>query len=95
MAFDQPAYDAQYKKDHYRQVLLRYTKEYYADTLEPAAKEAGESVGVYIKNAVKMRIEKDGSQEPVKTKELKEPEPIAEAPEPEMPETDSGIAGLL
>ena len=42
---------------NYKRVPLDINKDYYADTLKPAADAAGESVNGYIKEAIRRRIE--------------------------------------
>lgn len=58
--------DYAYKKEHYRQVLIRFSKQYYSDVLSPAVESSGEDCTTYIKKAIEMRMEADGFKPPEK-----------------------------
>lgn len=49
-----------YKREHYRTILVRFLKGYYSDELEPAIKASGEDRSSYIKKAIEMRMAADG-----------------------------------
>lgn len=46
-----------WESENLKRIPLNVRKEYYADTLKPAADAAGESVNGYIKEAIRRRIE--------------------------------------
>lgn len=53
-----------WQAENYKRVALDVRKEYYSDTLKPAADRAGETVGGYIKKAVAQRIEREQGDPP-------------------------------
>ena len=46
-----------------KRVPLDVRKEYYTDTLKPAADRVGETVGGYIKKAIEQRIARENAAE--------------------------------
>ena len=55
-----------YKREHYRELKLRMLKNYFSDIFDPAVKASGESMAVYIKKAIEMRMKADGFVPPKK-----------------------------
>ena len=55
-------YINQYKKDHYKRVVIEYKKDKYS-VIKAAADRAGTSVNGYIKNAVDEKIKRDDDSE--------------------------------
>lgn len=52
-------YNSKYRQENYKQVNVRFRKDYYSDVLLPAAEASGETVGIFVKNAVEQRIERE------------------------------------
>lgn len=52
-------YNAKYRQENYKQVNVRFRNDYYNDTLLPLVEASGETIGVYVKNAVEQRIERE------------------------------------
>lgn len=49
-------YNYKYRAEKLKRVGVDFTKEYYENTLKPAADAAGETIGGFIKKAIRMRI---------------------------------------
>lgn len=49
-----------YKREHYRDVRIRFQKGYYADVLSQAIKASGEEISTYVRKAIEMRMVADG-----------------------------------
>lgn len=60
--FDQKAYNAQYAKEHYERIGLRYKKSDYMQTLIEAAmsRRGMQSQTEYIKMAIEAQLKQDG-----------------------------------
>ena len=52
-------YIDEYKSDHYKRVAVDFKKDYYENTLKPAADSAGVKVATFIKQAVSEKIKND------------------------------------
>lgn len=52
-------YVNKYKKEHYKSIKVEFKKEYFADVLAPAAESKGMAVSVYIKEAIKEKLERE------------------------------------
>lgn len=51
-------YDMDYHKQHIKRFTFDMQKEWYEETLVPAAKEANEPISTFIKTAITERIER-------------------------------------
>lgn len=51
-----------YKREHYKCLRVEVTKEFYNDTLVPAAAEKGLPIAAYVREAISEKLERESNR---------------------------------